>query len=247
MTAGWNRLALAGVALAAWGSDGKSGTPPDEAERYERARQAMVDRQIVARGIRDARVIAALRHVPRHLFVPRAERDAAYNDRPLGIGYEQTISQPYIVALMSEALALQGMETVLEIGTGSGYQAAVLAGLARSVHSIEIVPELAQRARETLAAAGYPNVQVHTGDGWAGWPDAAPYDAIVATCAPKEVPPALVAQLRLGGRLVLPLGPEDDQQLVRLVRTESGVTREVLAPVRFVPMTGEAQRQEDSE
>jgi protein-L-isoaspartate(D-aspartate) O-methyltransferase len=237
-------LALAGLVL------GIAGGPPardaeEEDGRYRRARAAMVERQIAARGIRDRRVLDAMQRVPRHLFVPADERGAAYADRPLPIGSGQTISQPYIVALMSEVLELRGEERVLEIGTGSGYQAAVLAELAREVYSIEIVPELAERARQALAATGYGRVQVRTGDGSHGWPEAAPFDAIIGTAAPEEVPPALLDQLKPGGRLVLPVGPDEDQVLVRIVRTDSTFTRETLAPVRFVPMTGAVRERKD--
>jgi protein-L-isoaspartate(D-aspartate) O-methyltransferase len=198
----------------------------------------MVREQIVARGVRDPRVLAALRSVPRHEFVPVEQRASAYEDDPLPIGDGQTISQPYVVAAMTEALALRGGEKVLEIGTGSGYQAAILAELAREVYTIEIVPALADSAKERLARLGYRRVHVKHGDGWAGWPEAAPFEAIVVTAAPEHVPEALVAQLAMGGRMVIPVGDEGHQELWLLVRDETGVRRERLMDVRFVPMTG---------
>jgi protein-L-isoaspartate(D-aspartate) O-methyltransferase len=204
----------------------------------------MVASQIAARGIADRRVLAAMQLMPRHAFVPASETDVAYEDRPLPIGAGQTISQPYIVALMSEALGLGGHERVLEIGTGSGYQTAILAALAREVCSIEIVADLAHGAAGTLLALGLQNVQLRTGDGYAGWPEAAPFEAIVVTAAPEHVPPALLAQLAVGGRLVLPVGPPDDQNLLLIIRTAAGYDRRTLAPVRFVPMTGTARNPE---
>jgi protein-L-isoaspartate(D-aspartate) O-methyltransferase len=208
------------------------------------ARRAMVSRQIASRGIRDPRVLAAMERVPRHAFVPASECEAAYEDRPLPIGAGQTISQPYIVALMSEALCLGGTERVLEIGTGSGYQTAVLAALAGQVYSLEIVPELASRAALALRSLGAANVELRVGDGTTGWPEAAPFAGILVTAAPLQVPPVLLEQLASGGRLVLPVGPEDDQQLVCIQRSASGYHRRTLAPVRFVPMTGAARNPE---
>jgi protein-L-isoaspartate(D-aspartate) O-methyltransferase len=192
----------------------------------------------------DARALAALRAVPRHEFVPEAQREHAYEDRPLPIGHGQTISQPYIVAVMSEALELDENERVLEIGTGSGYQAAVLGELAREVYSIEIVAPLAERAKVDLARLGYDNVHVRQGDGYRGWPEQAPFDAIVVTAAPDHVPQALVDQLAVGGRLVIPVG-RGVQELLRISRDEQGVHEERLLGVRFVPMTGEAREQKE--
>jgi protein-L-isoaspartate(D-aspartate) O-methyltransferase len=200
----------------------------------------MVDRQIVARGVTNERVLDAMRRVRRHLFVPEALRHAAYEDTPLPIGFAQTISQPYIVAAMSEALDPQPTDRVLEVGTGSGYQAAVLAEIVAKVYSIEIVEELGLRARADLAAAGYDNIDVRIGDGYAGLPDEAPFDGIIVTAAPPVVPPPLVEQLAMGARLVIPVG-EAFQELRVLTRTEDGMTEETLLPVRFVPMTGRAQ------
>jgi protein-L-isoaspartate(D-aspartate) O-methyltransferase len=202
-------------------------------------REKMVREQMEARGVRDPRVLAALRAVPRHELVPENVRGQAYEDRPLAIGLGQTISQPYIVAAMTELLDLQPGEKVLEVGTGSGYQAAVLAELGVEVYSIEIVEPLGRRAAEDLERLGY-RVQLRIGDGYGGWPEAAPFDAIVVTAAPDHVPPALVEQLAVGGRLVIPVG-DRHQELELLRKGENGVHRESVADVRFVPMTGEAQ------
>jgi protein-L-isoaspartate(D-aspartate) O-methyltransferase len=195
-------------------------------------------------GIRDQRVLGAIRALSRADFVPEAARSMASEDSPLPIGYGQTISQPYVVAYMSEALGLQGHERVLEIGTGSGYQTAVLAQLCREVYTVEIVPSLAGPSRELLERLGFQNVHFRIGDGSRGWPEAAPFDAIIATAAPREVPTALLAQLERGGRLVIPVGPtEAAQELLRVTRArEPGQLPQVdhLLPVRFVPMTGEA-------
>ena len=215
------------------------GTDEDFAEERER----MVAGQIEARGVRDPRVLAALRAIPRHEFVPPAQRIHAYEDRPLPIGEGQTISQPYIVAVMTELLELDGSEKVLEVGTGSGYQAAVLGRLAREVYSIEIVPELARRAEADLERLGYANVHVRDGDGYRGWPEHAPFDVIIVTAAPGHVPAPLVEQLALGGRMVLPVG-DVFQDLVLVTRGAEGVRQERLLGVRFVPMTGEAERRE---
>jgi protein-L-isoaspartate(D-aspartate) O-methyltransferase len=235
-------MRMAALLLGAGAFPGAAPGDGESEARWTRQRQAMVDKQIAGRGVRDERVLAAMRAVPRHVFVPESERHASYEDRPLRIGSGQTISQPYIVALMTEALRLRPGDRVLEIGTGSGYQAAVLAAIPTVVYSIEIVPELAAMARAALSAAGVDSVQLRTGDGYRGWPEAAPFDAIVVTAAPGHVPPALVEQLQVGGRMVLPVGSGDEQELLRLVKTASGVEREMLAPVRFVPMTGEAAR-----
>jgi protein-L-isoaspartate(D-aspartate) O-methyltransferase len=204
---------------------------------WERLRREMVDTQIRDRGVKDARVLETMRRVPRHLFVPEAQRARAYDDRPLPLGYGQTISQPFIVAYMTELLELRAADRVLEIGTGSGYQAAVLAELAREVYTIEIVPPLARSARATLEALGHANVHTREGNGYLGWPEAAPFDKIVLTAAPEEVPATLVDQLAVGGVLVAPVG-RGTQMMTILRKTEQGVvTRETL-PVRFVPMVG---------
>jgi protein-L-isoaspartate(D-aspartate) O-methyltransferase len=201
------------------------------------ARGRMVEEQIAARGVTDPAVLRAMRAVPRHEFIPAASRADAYSDQPLPIGHGQTISQPYIVALMSELAAVKPGDRVLEIGTGSGYQAAILAELGADVYSIEILEPLARRAGETLRRLGYDRVHVRQGDGYRGWPSAAPFAAIVTTAAPPEVPPALVAQLAPGGRLVIPVG-KDDQELRVLVKTSSGIETRRVVPVQFVPMVG---------
>jgi protein-L-isoaspartate(D-aspartate) O-methyltransferase len=227
-------VSIVGACDRGGGVESDRGDTPD----YGALRHAMVDTQVERRGVRDARVLAAMRRVPRHEFVPAGLRDAAYDDRPLPIGFDQTISQPYIVALMSAALGLEGQEKVLEIGTGSGYQAAVLAELARSVHTIEIVPALAERARADLQRLGYENVFVRAGDGYRGWPSEAPFDAIIVTASPERVPEPLLQQLQVGGRMVLPVG-SDQQLLLCITRGERGFESDTLAAVRFVPMTGE--------
>ena len=208
---------------------------PNQAQRH-----AMVDRQIAAMGVGDPAVLAAMRKVPRHEFVPDWLRDAAYNDGPLPIGEGQTISQPYIVAYMIEALRLRGGEHVLEIGAGSGYAAAVLAEIAGDVVTVERLAELADRARATLGRLGYRNIDVVVGDGTLGWPPAAPYDAIVVTAGGPSIPQALRQQLREGGRLVMPVGPDlHGQSLIRVTRGAGGEDQEeYLAPVSFVPLIG---------
>lgn len=202
-----------------------------------RARREQLVERVVALGVRDDRVLTALREVPRHLFVPDHDLEHAYGDHPLSIGHEATISQPSLVGIMSEALALSGHERVLEIGTGSGYQAAVLCRLAGHVHTVEVVPDLARRAAETLRALGCENVDVHTGDGWAGWPDAAPYDRVVVTAAPEVLPPALLEQLVSGGLLIVPVGSQaQDQRLERWRKDGDALYKQDLGAVRFVPM-----------
>ena len=201
----------------------------------------MVSRQIASRGVKDARVLEAMREVPRHRFVPQSQSADAYADRPLPIGHRQTISQPYIVALMTELAAVKPGDTVLEVGTGSGYQAAVLAAMGVKVYSIEIIEALAERAKATLAEVGYAkNVEVRHGDGYAGWPEHAPFDAVIVTAAPPAIPQPLKEQLKVGGRLVIPVG-KYFQSLVRVTRTKDGFREEEILPVRFVPMTGKAQ------
>lgn len=200
-------------------------------------RQRMVDEQIARRGIRDQRVLAAMRKIERHRFVSEAQRSGAYEDHPLPVGEGQTISQPYIVALMTEALALQGDERVLEVGTGSGYQTAILAELAAEVYSVEILPRLAEQARATLEDLGYRNVHIRLGDGSEGWAEHAPYQGILVTAAPPQVPPALLEQLAEGGRLVIPVGVQS-QELELHTRRPEGFRVERLAAVRFVPLVG---------
>ena len=203
----------------------------------------MVDTQLSARDISNPAVLRAMSHVPRHLFVPADVREFAYDDRPLPIGQNQTISQPFVVAYMTEALQLLPSHTVLEIGTGSGYQAAVLAELVRQVYTIEIVPELAERARRTLVETGYRNVEVRTGNGYLGWPEHAPFARIIVTAAPPEIPQALVDQLAVGGIMVLPVGAAAAfQEIVVVAKSTNGVTQKKTIPVRFVPMVGKPTR-----
>ncbi|MFZ2053971.1 MAG: protein-L-isoaspartate(D-aspartate) O-methyltransferase [Candidatus Aminicenantales bacterium] len=225
-------------ALISWG-----GQDPDA---YAKKRRRMVIEQLAGRDISDRRVLAVLGKVPRHLFVLPAYRDQAYEDYPLPIEEGQTISQPYIVALMTQCLGLKGGEKVLEIGTGSGYQAAVLAEIGARVFSIEINERLAAQAARTLRALGYDDVQVRCGDGYRGWPEEAPFDAVIVTCASPEIPPCLVEQLGEGGRLIIPLGSARHFQILTLLTKEGGKLRKKeISGVRFVPMTGEAQKKKD--
>jgi protein-L-isoaspartate(D-aspartate) O-methyltransferase len=204
-------------------------------------RASMVREQLVRRGIKDKAVVAAFRKVPRHRFVPAELRNRAYSDGPLPIGYRQTISQPEIVAVMTELIKPDKTMRVLEIGTGSGYQAAILAECVKQVDSIEVVEELGKRAERVLRDLGYRNVKTRIGDGYEGWPERAPYDAIILTAAPPhEIPQPLLDQLKPGGTLVAPIG-RSEQRLVRVTKTADGYKREVIADVRFVPMTGKAQ------
>jgi len=213
--------------------------PVEDTAATTAARGRMVRDQIQARGLRDSRVLQAMATVPRHEFVPAARRKEAYEDWPLPIGHGQTISQPYIVAFMTAALEPRPTDRVLEVGTGSGYQAAVISGLVAEVYSIEIVEALAKRAEADLRRLGYGNVQVRAGNGHLGWPEAAPFDAILVTCAPEQVPQALVDQLQVGGRMIIPLGSQwGAQELVLLRKSPKGLERQGVLPVRFVPMVG---------
>ena len=206
-----------------------------------RSREGMVKNQLMAGGITSPEVLKAMSDVPRHEFVPAAMRPFAYVNGPLPIGHGQTISQPFIVAYMTQALELTSEDRVLEIGTGSGYQAAILGKLCQEVYTIEIVPELAESSRQLLARLGFENVHVKAGDGYLGWPEKAPFDKIIVTCAPDHVPESLVNQLKEGGRLIIPLGEEGTvQQLVLLRKREGKILRENKLDVRFVPMTGKA-------
>lgn len=205
---------------------------------WESLRLAMVAEQIRKRGIRSPRVLAAMERIPRHRFVPPELAQRAYNDEPLSIGERQTISQPYMVAAMTEALELDGSERVLEIGAGSGYQAAILAELAREVITVEARPPLAEAARERLAALGYKNVRVEIGDGTLGWPPAAPFDAILVAAAAPRIPPPLAEQLAEGGRIVIPVGPIDRQMLLRVRKSAGNFIEEKLFPCQFVPLQG---------
>lgn len=198
-------------------------------------RQRMVDEQIASRGVTDPRVLDAMRKVERHVFVPPALQVVAYADEPLPIGHGQTISQPFIVAYMTEALNLKRGDRVLEIGTGCGYQAAILAEIAESVYTIEIVPALADEAKERLESLGYGNIKVRSGDGYKGWPEEAPFDAIIVTAAPPNIPTELVSQLKTEGRMIVPVG-SFLQELVLITKTATGYDTRALIPVRFVPM-----------
>jgi len=225
---------ILGCAAPVWSRNPAS---PSAQER----REAMVRTQIARQGIKDPLVLKAMREVPRHLFVPEALRAHAYEDRALPVGEHQTISQPYIVALMTELARVEPGKRLLEVGTGSGYQAAILAQIGARVYTVEIIPALARRARQTLDSLGYRNIEYRVGDGYRGWPEAAPFGAILVTAAPDHIPPALVNQLEVGGRLVIPVGTSV-QKLIVITRTADGVRREEIIPVQFVPMTGEAQR-----
>ena len=221
----------------------KVDAPGTSIDTFADQRSRMVKDTIESRGIKDPRVLEAMRRAPRHELVPEPIRARSYEDNPLPIGWEQTISQPYIVAAMSEAAQLAPGEKVLEIGTGSGYQAMVLAEMGGiDIYSIEIVEPLAKRTHDLLAKLGYTKLHLRIGDGYRGWPDAAPFDAIVVTAAPDEIPQPLIDQLAVGGRLVIPVGKQGDQELKVLTKTKDGTTSETLMDVRFVPMTGEATR-----
>ena len=211
----------------------------DEKDIYRQRRERMVENQIAGRGITDKRVLEAMREVPRHEFVTDHLKEEAYADHPLPIGGGQTISQPYIVALMTEHLRLRGNENVLEIGTGSGYQAAVLSELAGVIHTIELRPELAERAENTFREMGINNVHVHVGDGTLGWEDEAPYDGVIATAAAPKVPDAFFEQLKVGGRIVIPVGARWRQVLEVWTKTDAGMEKEEILPVAFVPLLGE--------
>jgi protein-L-isoaspartate(D-aspartate) O-methyltransferase len=240
------RSLLAAITLFLSGGAAMAANETHEPD-YADARQRMVEEQLAAprSDITHPGALKAMTEVPRHEFVPAPLRDYAYYDQPLPIGYGQTISQPYVVAFMTEKLDPKPSDRVLEIGTGSGYQAAILSALVAEVYSIEIVEPLAERARETLARRGYRNVKARQGDGYRGWPEAAPFDAVIVTCAPDHVPQALVDQLKDGGRMVIPVGEADEAQTLYLLRKKGGkMEREAILPVRFVPMTGEGAKSE---
>ena len=226
---------------------GTSRTAVAADDAFARARQRMVAEQLAAPGrdITNTRVLAVMGKVPRHEFVPERVRGKAYEDRPLSIGHGQTISQPYIVAFMTEKLEPQPTDRVLEVGTGSGYQAAVLAELTAQVYTIEIIQDLAKRAAADLKRLGYTNVHVRAGDGYRGWPKAAPFDAIIVTCAPENVPQPLIDQLKDGGRMIIPVGPMSNQELVLLRKRGGKLERHEVLPVQFVPMTGQSQKSEE--
>jgi protein-L-isoaspartate(D-aspartate) O-methyltransferase len=207
-----------------------------DSEEYRRLRLDMVDTQLKGRDIYDSNVLKAMAKVERHRFVPSEYANAAYSDGPLPIGHSQTISQPYIVALMTQLLNLKGGEKILEVGTGSGYQAAMLAELCKEVYTVEIIPELGERAGLLLKELGYGNVFVKIGDGYNGWPEHAPYDGILVTCAPDAIPQPLISQLKEGGRLVIPVGGFPDQVLVLAEKLDGNIVKEGIIPVRFVPL-----------
>jgi len=231
-------LTAVGLPAAVVGPDFSPAAQPASQETLFAARRhAMVESQLRARDITDPAVLAAMEKVPRHRFIPDQDREFAYQDAPVPIGFGQTISQPYIVAYMTQALRVSRADKVLEIGTGSGYQAAVLGEVAREVYTIEILPALADRARAALTALGYRNVHVRTGDGYLGWPEQQPFDCIIVTAAPEEIPAPLVDQLAPNGRLILPVGGQhENQKLVLLTRTASGIVRRDTLDVRFVPL-----------
>ena len=230
------------VALLAAGGCGQKAPAPSE---FAAQRQQMVQRQLVTRGVNDQRVLAAMAKVPREEFVASESRTASYEDRPLPIGYGQTISQPYMVAFMTEQLRLKPSDRVLEVGTGSGYQAAILAELVSEIYSIEIVEPLAKNAETTLQRLGYKNVHLKIGDGYKGWPETAPFDAIIVTCAPDKVPQPLVDQLKDGGRMIIPVGNRFAQELYLLEKKNSQLKQSVTLPVRFVPMASEAEKKSE--
>jgi len=225
-------------------TDGKRLSDSNPKGDFKVMREKMVETQIKARGVKDPRVLSVLRKVERHRFVPERYLDSAYSDQPLPIGEGQTISQPYIVALMTELLELNGNEKVLEIGTGSGYQAAILAELAKEVYTIEIVESLASTAKERLSELGYQNIRVKAGDGYLGWPEAAPFDAIIVTAAPDHIPKPLIDQLKEGGRMVVPVGTHA-QELIKIVKRSGKMETTNVIPVLFVPMTGEGVKQKE--
>jgi protein-L-isoaspartate(D-aspartate) O-methyltransferase len=221
---------------------GQQKQPSSEEAEFARLREQMVREQLQGRDIKDQRVLEAMLKVPRHEFVPRDFARSAYNDGALPLKMGQTISQPYIVAYMTQALELKGTERILEIGTGSGYQAAVLAEIAAEVYTIEILPQLQEEAAAVLNKLGYQNIHFRVGDGYLGWPENAPFDCIIVTAAPERVPQPLIDQLKEGGRMIVPVGVIS-QDLVLVEKEKSGVTRHTMIPVRFVPMTGKAQEQ----
>ncbi len=223
-------------------TDGKRVSDGDPRGDFKTMREKMVETQIKARGVKDPRVLSAMLKVERHLFVPKESQLSAYMDQPLPIGEGQTISQPYIVALMTELLELKGGEKVLEIGTGSGYQAAILAELAKEVYTIEIIEALATSAQKLLLQLGYQNMMVKAGDGYLGWPEAAPFDAIIITCAPDHIPKPLIEQLKEGGRMVVPVGAYS-QELKKIVKRSGKIEISDIIPVLFVPMTGEGVKE----
>lgn len=232
-------LILAGIFLSC---GGKVEEKEKKRDPYQEARNRMVENQLASRDITDPRVLEAFRKVHRHAFVPAQYQSSAYADSPLPIGSGQTISQPYMVALMTQLLGLEGDEKILEIGTGSGYQAAILAELGKVVYTIEIIPELAKRAEKVLDSLGYENVHVKAGDGYLGWPEAAPFDDIIVTAAPEKLPEPLIQQLKLGGDLVVPIGPQGRAQTLTIyTKQDTGLVKRVEGGCYFVPMRGKVE------
>ena len=213
----------------------------DDNSQYYKKRWEMVETQLIPRGIKDPNVIKAMLKIPRHEFIPEDLREHAYSDNPVPIGMDQTISQPYIVALMTELLSLKNEEKVLEVGTGSGYQAAILAEIGCEVYTIEIIESLTLNSQRVLQRLGYSNIHFKTGDGYRGWPEMAPFDAIIVTAAPGHTPQPLIDQLKMEGRMVIPVG-DLYQDLLLIHKTPKGINKKNVTPVRFVPMTGEAQQ-----
>jgi protein-L-isoaspartate(D-aspartate) O-methyltransferase len=237
----WISQFLILATFVATGCGQKPATAPQSRD-FAIERQRLVQEQLMARGIHDERVLAVMSKVPREEFVPQDARSESYTDGPLSIGHGQTISQPYIVALMTEQLRLKPSDRVLEVGTGSGYQTAVLAELVTGVYTIEIIEPLAKNAEATLARLGYKNVHVRAGDGYKGWPEQAPFDAIIVTCAPDRVPQPLTEQLKADGRMIIPVGEQFAQELYLLEKKKGQLKESAILPVLFVPMAGEAKR-----
>jgi protein-L-isoaspartate(D-aspartate) O-methyltransferase len=230
-----------GLAMAVWNPS--KGDEPEASDPFVAARNRMVQRHLVERGIKDKRVLEAFRTVPRHRFLPPDTRRQAYDDESIPIGEGQTITAPFDVAFMTEVLDPKPIDRVYEVGTGSGYQAAILSRLVKEVYSVEIHEPLSKRATQVLGELGYTNVKTRAGDGYAGWPEAAPFDAIIVTCAPRAVPPPLVEQLKEGGRLVIPLGDRFHQTVHLMIKRDGKLIDRELRPTLFVPMTGRAQKE----
>lgn len=232
-------LAVVLAALCAVGCKDRMKKEKQASDPYQSARERMVRVQLETRDITDERVLAAFRKVPRHAFVPIEYQNSAYGDFPLPIGKDQTISQPYMVALMTQLLELKGPEKVLEVGTGSGYQAAILGELCKEVYTIELIPTLAESAEKRLDSLGYTNIHVKAGDGYLGWPEAAPFEGIIITCAPEKLPQPLVEQLAIGGRLVVPVGPQHTAQTLTIyTKQDTGLAKRYEGGCYFVPMRG---------
>src|SRR3954454_17138793 len=231
------------VLLVASACPGRAAEPPPATDPTAPARKRMVQRHLAERGIKDPRVLDAFRTVPRHKFLPEGTRRQAYDDESIPIGVGQTITPPYDVAFMTEALQPKPTDKIYEVGTGSGYQAAILSRLVKDVYSVEIKRPLGEQAARVLKELGYTNVHTRIGDGYAGWPEAAPFDAIIVTCAPEAIPQPLVDQLKDGGRMVIPVGGRFDQMVYLVTKKDGKLTRKELRPTLFVPMTGRAQRE----